>query len=175
MVKLLLLYTTLFTLMIPSICFSQNNNKSEKKNSNFHRNGHDNYFSIGTGYGISYSGIGIRSQVRFGNQFGGGLHFGVGSILQPEKGEDNTRSIGVSIGAKIFIWKYLYIGTQYSEWAYENKFMSDKITNLFGTYHSVGIDYISKKHFGFNIGLGIGETDVFLYDIGIDVGLTYKL
>jgi|WetSurMetagenome_2_1015567.scaffolds.fasta_scaffold14827_3 hypothetical protein len=126
-----------------------------------------NYFMIGTGYGISYGGLGVRLQGRFGGAVGVGIHGGVGYF----PGE----SILVGGGVKFFPYKGLYIDTQFGMTGYETytetwsgsySYSSNEKNALYGPSLMVGIDQVWGRRvgIGFNAALGVS------YNINSDYG-----
>jgi hypothetical protein len=116
-----------------------------------------NYFMIGTGYGNSYGGLGLRLQGRFGGKVGFGFHGGVGYLP--------GYSVLAAGGIKFFPYKGLYIDTQFGLTGYESyseiysgSFNSSYFNDnaLYGPSILTGIDQVwgKKVGFGFNIGVG---------------------
>jgi hypothetical protein len=116
-----------------------------------------NYFMIGTGYGISYGGLGVRLQGRFGGAVGMGIHAGVGYFP--------GYSVLVGGGLKFFPFRGLYIDTQFGMTGYEtyseiwsgsyNSSYSDE-NALYGPTLMIGIDQVWGRRvgIGFNAALG---------------------
>jgi|WetSurMetagenome_2_1015567.scaffolds.fasta_scaffold118918_1 hypothetical protein len=116
-----------------------------------------NYFMIGTGYGISYGGLGMRIQGRFGGPVGVGIHAGVGYF----PGE----SVLVGGGVKFFPYKGLYIDTQFGMTGYETytetwsgyyNYTTSEKNALYGPSLMMGIDQVWGRRvgIGFNAALG---------------------
>ncbi len=107
-----------------------------------------NYFSLGTGYGNSYGGFGVRAQWRMGGIQGFGIHAGVGYFPDAP--------ILASFGLKFFPYKDLYINTQFGLTGYESFYYSQKRL-LYGTSFLIGSDWTwgGKIGYGFNAGFGI--------------------
>jgi hypothetical protein len=122
-----------------------------------------NYFMLGTGYGNSYGGIGLRIQWRMGGNQGFGVHAGAGYFP--------GAPILASAGVKFFPYKDLYINAQFGLTGYEEYYeyyeyydgysydyrYYDESHILFGPSFLVGGDWTwgSKVGYGFNAGLGI--------------------
>jgi hypothetical protein len=118
-----------------------------------------NYFMIGTGYGNSYGGLGMRLQGRFGGKVGFGIHGGVGYF-------PGSSSVFAAGGFKFFPYKGLYIDTQFglsgTEYYFESYSSgshyssSETQHNLYGPSVLIGIDQVWGRRvgIGFNIGLG---------------------
>lgn len=114
-----------------------------------------NYFMIGTGYGNSYGGLGIKIQRRMGGKQGFGIHVGVGYFP--------NAPILASLGLKFFPYKNFYLDTQFGLTGYEESYYYDPNNSfdnshlLYGPSFLVGGDWVwgSKVGFGFNTGLGI--------------------
>ena len=114
-----------------------------------------NYFSIGTGYGNSYGGIGVRVQGRFGGNQGFGVHGGVGYF-------PGAPVLGAA-GLKFFPYKDIYINAQFgfsgveSGYYYWDDYYNDYYSRvLFGPALMTGVDMTwgRKVGFGFNAGIG---------------------
>jgi hypothetical protein len=116
-----------------------------------------NYFMLGTGYGISYGGLGLRVQGRFGGAVGVGIHAGVGYF----PGE----SVLVGGGFKFFPYKGLYIDTQFGMTGYETytetwsgyySYSTSEKNALYGPSLMIGIDQVWGRRvgIGFNAALG---------------------
>jgi hypothetical protein len=117
-----------------------------------------NYFMIGTGYGISYGGLGVRLQGRFGGKVGMGIHGGVGYFP--------GYSVLVGGGIKFFPYKGFYIDTQfgmtgyemYSEtWSGSYSYSMNDENALYGPTLMIGIDQVWGRRvgIGFNAALGV--------------------
>ena len=129
---------------------SNNDTKNEVSNNDYK----GNYFMLGTGYGNSYGGLGLRAQWRMGGKQGFGIHAGAGYFP--------NAPILASAGVKFFPYKDFYINTQFGLTGYEtyyeygyNYYYDSHI--LYGPSFLVGGDWTwgSKVGYGFNAGLGI--------------------
>ena len=115
-----------------------------------------NYFMLGTGYGNSYGGLGLRVQGRFGGKVGFGIHAGVGYLPIADE-------VLVAGGLKFFPYKGLYLNAQfgltgsetYSTYGYYDDYSGYRI--LYGPSFLVGVDQVWGRRvgFGFNAGLGL--------------------
>jgi len=150
-----------------------------------------NYFMLGNGLGVSYGGVGLRAQVRFGGNVGFGMHAGVGYYPFYGNWGDITgvgyEGVHASAGFKFFPFRGIYIDTQfayygsgeeyyywYDEYGYDSYW--DNYT-AYGPSLMTGIDQVwgKKIGIGFNIGAGVtymiepfGEF-YFVSDIGLIV------
>jgi hypothetical protein len=115
-----------------------------------------NYFMLGTGYGNSYGGAGLRVQWRMGGKQGFGIHAGAGYFP--------NAPILASAGVKFFPYKDLYINAQFGLTGYEEYYYYGSYYYidydshlLYGPSFLVGGDWTwgSKVGYGFNAGLGI--------------------
>ena len=128
---------------------SKEDTKNEVSNNDYK----GNYFMLGTGYGNSYGGLGLRAQWRMGGKQGFGIHAGAGYFP--------NAPILASAGVKFFPYKDFYINTQfgltgYEEYYYSSYYYYDSHL-LYGPSFLVGGDWTwgSKVGYGFNAGLGI--------------------
>jgi len=125
---------------------TENQNSEEVTKNESSSNGYKgNYFMLGTGYGNSYGGSGLRVQWRMGGKQGFGIHAGAGYFP--------NAPILASAGVKFFPYKDLYINTQFGLTRYD----SYESHILYGPSFLVGGDWTwgSKVGYGFNAGLGI--------------------
>lgn len=130
---------------------SKEDTKNEVSNNDYK----GNYFMLGTGYGNSYGGLGLRAQWRMGGKQGFGIHAGAGYFP--------NAPILASAGVKFFPYKDFYINTQfgltgYEEYYYSSYYYYDYDSHLlYGPSFLVGGDWTwgSKVGYGFNAGLGI--------------------
>ena len=129
-----------------------------------------NHFTIGTGYGNSYGGAGLRFQWRTGGNVGFGIHAGVGYFP--------NAPVLASGGLKFFPYKGIYINAQfgltgweeyyeyYHYWngQYEEFYYNYDSHILFGPSFLTGVDWTwgDKVGFGFNAGVG------FTYNINVE-------
>ena len=119
---------------------SKENTKNKVSNNDYT----DDCFMLGTGYGNSYGGLGIRAQWRTRGKQGWGIHAGAGfSYYAP---------ILVSTGVKYFPYKGFYINAQFG-------FTDIGYRSIFppGVSLLVGSDWTwgSKIGYGFNAGIGV--------------------
>jgi hypothetical protein len=133
---------------------------------------YNRYFSIGSGYGRSFGGFGVRVQWRGSGNFAFGPHIGLGYT---------PNSIGfpifVNAGCKMFFYKPFYADIQFGVFG-EN---SEYIDSWSGGYTDEwpawgpsilgGMDLNISEMFGINaaggISLDIGGTEIFpAFDIG---------
>jgi len=109
-----------------------------------------NYFMLGSGYGNSYGGIGLRAQWRRGGKQGFGWHVGVGYFPDAP--------ILASAGVKFFPYKDLYINAQFGLVGYENTYdyYGYEEELMYGPSMMIGGDWTwgGKIGFGFNAGVG---------------------
>ena len=126
--------------------------KNEVSNNNYK----GNYFMLGTGYGNSYGGLGLRGQWRMGGNQGFGIHFGAGYFP--------NAPILAAAGVKFFPYKDFYINAQfgltgceeyYSYGYYYDSYYESHL--LYWPSFLIGGDWTwgSKVGYGFNAGLGI--------------------
>ena len=139
-----------------------------------------NCFMIGTGYGNSYGGIGLRVQGRFGGIVGVGIHGGVGYLP--------GASVLAAGGVKFFPYKGLYINTQFGLTGYEGyseyyggsypDFSDNHL--LYGPSLLVGVDQVwgRKVGFGFNAGLGasynMNAVNFSSFTLAMDLGFVVR-
>lgn len=109
-----------------------------------------NYFMIGNGVGVSYGGVGLRLQGRFGGKVGFGIHGGIGKDLSAD-------GILGSAGFKFFMYKGLYIDTQFG---------------LTGGYRSTGIySYDSEKLYGPSLLFGLDQVWGRVVGVGFNIAV----
>lgn len=136
----------------------------EKPKSKYELNGHDNYVSLGAGFGNSYGGAGTRFQFRKGGIVGFGLHLGLG-VYTPPFSSPGTGSfqgrIMFDFGMKLFVYKWIYLdahlgimGRDHDYYLYDANRYSGDSGIIFGPAVMAGADYIFGKHIGLNIGAG---------------------
>lgn len=140
------------------------NKTIEKPKSKFEENRHDNYVSLGSGFGNSYGGAGMRFQFRKGGIVGFGLHTGFGLYTAPIYNNDPKffQRIMFDFGLKLFVYKWIYInahigmmGRDHESYLYDSDRYSGRSEVLFGPSFMAGVDYIIGKHFGINTGAGV--------------------
>jgi hypothetical protein len=122
----------------------------------------ENPFYVAAGTGQSYGGLGLRAQVRLGDESGLGFHLGAGvHNVEPTQ-------IGVAGGVKYFPWKGgWYVDVQYGVVGSEQikGYGIDPVKGLVDTYEynpiygpmfMLGGDFAwgKKTQFGFNAALG---------------------
>jgi len=138
------------------------------------------YSFLSLGYGNSYGGLGMMGQWRVGQEFGFGMHAGVGYF-------PNAKYLA-SIGAKLFLYKGLYFNIQYgrtgweqlSTYTNENSDLESHV--LKGYSYMVGADWVwgKKKKVGLNLGIGITKNNNVKHfvsmekTLAIDVGLVFR-
>jgi len=134
---------------------SKEDTKNEVSNNDYK----GNYFMLGTGFGNSYGGLGLRAQWRMGGKQGFGIHAGAGYFP--------NAPILASAGVKFFLYKNFYINTQFGLTGYETYYeinyqyglisIAERSHILYGPSFLVGGDWTwgSKVGYGFNAGLGI--------------------
>jgi hypothetical protein len=140
-----------------------------------------NYFSIATGYGNSYGGIGLKLQYVTPGNVRVGIHGGIGYF--PSLGGWLLFSGGV----QIYFWDYLYVDAQLGAFgAYEDPYFVDdgfggwveyESGRLFGPSLLLGYDWFITDHFGFNIATGASlDVDHYNNEIfyAVDAGLIVK-
>jgi hypothetical protein len=141
---------------IDKITKEENSGKHERmeksdKNEKFFSNNKNNYFSIATGFGQSYGGLGIRLQGRHGRKLGFGYHGGVGYM-------PSGPAVFYSFGLKFFLYKAWYLNIQYGTTAiatYSSYFDYKEI--LYGPSFLIGGDWFFNKHIGLNGAFGIAK------------------
>ncbi len=123
-----------------------------------------NQFTIGTGYGNSYGGAGMRVQMRVGGNVGFGFHAGVGYFPDAP--------VLASAGIKFFVFRNLYINAQYGLTGWEHTWSSYDYWDSSGGSYSYDYDegqllhgpslltggdwtWGSKIGFGFNAAIGV--------------------
>jgi hypothetical protein len=111
-----------------------------------------NYFMLGTGFGNSYGGVGVRAQWRRGGIQGFGWHVGVGYFPDAP--------VLASAGVKYFPYKDLYINAQFGLVGYEQTYNYSGYNDselLYGPSMLIGGDWTwgGKVGFGFNAGAGV--------------------
>jgi len=110
------------------------------------------YFMIGTGYGYSYGGVGVKAQMRFPitKTQGFGVHAGVGFFPYAP--------VLASAGVKYFPYKDFYINAQFGLYGveYTQHIFTLDTKVLYGPAVLVGGDWTwgKKVGFGFNAALG---------------------
>jgi len=124
------------------------------------------YSAIGLGFGNAYGILGIQFQFRDGKTFGLGGHLGAGII--PRIGEMSKISFGFTIGAKVFVYKSIFLDITYGAVGVSN------YGTLLGPSLLTGADLFFGKTLGLNIagGLSYYRGDVALT---LDLGLLIKL
>lgn len=147
------------------------NTKNETSNNSYK----GRYFMLGTGFGNSYGGLGLRAQWRMGGNQGFGIHAGVGYF------PDAT--ILASIGVKFFPYKDLYINTQFGLTGYESYYgyyydgysyyNFNESHTLYGPSFLIGGDWTwgKKVGYGFNAGLGLTYNINAIYSSQITLAL----
>jgi hypothetical protein len=135
---------------------TENPNSKEVTKNEVSNNGYKaSYFMLGIGRGKGYGGAGIRVQWRMGGNQRFGIHAGAGYFP--------NAPILASAGVKFFLYKDLYINTQFGltgweEHHYDTTYYNDSNSHLlYGPSFLIGGDWAwgSKVGFGFNIGFGI--------------------
>jgi len=152
-----------------------NNVGTSNSETNLNRKG--NYFSIATGYGNSYGGLGFRLQYVTPGNVRVGIHGGAGYF--PSMGGWLLFSGGV----QIYFWDEMYVDAQFGAFgAYENAYWSDYDSHydsgrLWGPSLLIGYDWFVTDHFGFNLATG-ASLDVGDYGGGvtwaIDGGFVFR-
>jgi hypothetical protein len=123
------------------------------------------YFSLATGMGDSYGGLGFRAQARFGRIMGVGVHTGVGWLFPYLSNGDNIyidgNSISVMTGVKFFAYRGWYLDVQFGNFGRigEIYHVGDQVVvrNLrtpYGFVFTAGGDWFLSRTFGLNFGLG---------------------
>jgi hypothetical protein len=135
---------------------SETRKKKTKTEKNLNLNKKGNYFSMASGYGNSYGGIGLRLQYVTKGSLRFGFHGGVGYF--PYMGRDYVLYSG---GIQLFFWYNLYLNAQFGHFgAYEvNEYNSNTGYNeywgtLYGPSLLLGYDFYISEHFGFNLATG---------------------
>lgn len=133
-----------------------------EKPDNFFSDKKDKYFSIATGFGQSYGGLGIRLQGRAGKILGFGYHAGVGYVLPQE---NEKTDIFYSFGLKFFWLKAWYVDLQYGPTSIGTKSYSvynhyfwthiEEKEILFGPSLLIGGDWFFDERVGLNGALGV--------------------
>ncbi len=136
-------------------------------NGRFLYNGNGTYFfSMGTGMGASYGGMGFRFQARFGRLMGIGMHVGVGWVFPYLSDSDTINIIGnpvsVLTGIKFFPYKGLYLDVQFGNfgriadvsWQDGRQIVANARTP-YGLVFSSGWDCFISRSFGLNLGAGV--------------------
>ncbi len=130
------------------------------------------YFSLATGYGNSYGGLGLRLQYVTGGKVRLGFHGGAGYF--PNWYEDTFLYSG---GIKFFFWHQLYINAQFggfgvgAEQYYSSywDYYEEDWGMLLGPSLLIGYDWFFSKNFGLNVGSGLS------YDINRDTGIWFAM
>jgi len=120
----------------------------------------DNYVMLGTGYGNSYGGLGMRLQWRksLSGDLGLGVHAGMGYLPNTNRNIDPFLS---SFGVKFFPYRDLYINLQFGTTGkdvyYNYHYYYDYYFNTYGPSLLIGGDWTwgNKVGCGFNAALGI--------------------
>jgi hypothetical protein len=157
----------------------------KKKESSFFKYHQNRYFSIATGLGDSYGGLGMRAQARFGGNVGFGVQAGVGWF----PGVEDESCFAVEAGFKFYLYRGIYINTQfgilgkqttydYSYGSYSGYNYNSASEVLYGPSILTGVDLIFGRHFGFNAAAGIsvivnGSMDGDVLP-ALDLGFIYK-
>ncbi|MFC2096358.1 hypothetical protein ACFLQ3_01505 [Bacteroidota bacterium] len=134
----------------------------------------DSYFSLGTGYGRSYGGFGIRVQGRFGKTQGFGVHGGLG--FNP------TRAGGLcfGFGAKFFYYRWLYLNAQIGNVYHKDYYDYDYWDDYYGSEAYFGIsiltggDFFFGDHIGMNVAIGPTIVPDDGVTLGMDLGFIVK-
>lgn len=154
------------------------------------------YFSVATGLGYSYAGVGIRLQYRIGGKAGMAFHLGVGYneyevvnrsySLYESTVILNKSGVNFSGGLKLMFLSHFYINT--SVLFHTLDFSS--YPNREGHYDLnilLGADWFFNDDFGINAAFGISSGDnnfiidfekggaIDLDQLAIDIGLVYKI
>ncbi len=143
----------------------------------FFKSKHD-YWSLATGIGPSYGGMGLRFQQRFGKIQGYGYHVGMGVMT----GGEGYRSFwGYSFGFKFFPYKSYYVNAQYGSIGivYQEDILGNIVNQeaLYGPSALIGADWFFSQYFGMNVGIGASfnithpdvQAVIFTYDFGLVV------
>jgi len=138
-----------------------------------------NYVLIGTGYGNSYGGAGIKLDQRIGGLVGFGYHIGVGYFP--------NAPVLASFGIKFFPYKGLYLDSQFglTGWEEYYEYYNGNETYydshlLYGPSFLVGGDWVwgKKVGFGFNSALGLTYNINAIYyseiSLAIDLGFIIR-
>ena len=139
-----------------------------------------NYFMLGNGMGVSYGGLGLRAQVRFGGNVGFGMHAGVGySPFYNVSGFGvGYEGVHASAGFKFFPFRGIYINSQFAYYGdYYDWYYDYYEGAAYGPSLMTGIDQVwgKKIGIGFNVGAGVTYmiepwgTFYFVSDIGFIV------
>lgn len=154
------------------------------------------YFSIATGLGYSYAGVGIRLQYRIGEKTGMAFHLGVGYNEYEVVSRTysfyestiilNKSEVNFSGGIKLVFLSHFYINTSvllhtFDFSSYPNREDAYDLNIL------LGADWFFNDHLGINAALGVSSGDnnfiidfeksgaIDLDQLAIDIGLVYKI
>jgi hypothetical protein len=147
------------------------------------------YFSIGTGLGYSYGGIGAKLQHHMIRKTAWGFLLGVGYneyTVIPDNYEPKYQDSGValSFGVKFYPYKWFYLNINY---LFNIDGISEReLQNISDLSLLLGVDYLVFKNWGINAGFGVSsyndnfiinfdQTDVVdLNQLALDFGVYYK-
>jgi len=145
-----------FTFQKDMISFIRRADSSQSTRSFFNRKS-ANYFSVATGYGTSYGGLGFRFQHRFGGKVGLAYHLGIGLSpifagqeipwFHPNDKIENYYTT-FALGTKFFFYKWFYLDVNIN-FASQNKSLS-----FYRASYLLGADWFFSPHFGINAAFG---------------------
>jgi hypothetical protein len=138
----------------------------QSRNERYLRNKNGSYlFSLATGVGASYGGMGFRFQARLGGATGVGFHIGTGWDF-PYLTDSITKIVvpccfSVLAGVKFFPYHGWYLDVQFGNFGRvatvtieENKMIIHKVTTPYGFVFTLGGDWFFGRTFGLNLGFG---------------------
>ena len=124
------------------------------------------YFTIGTGYGVSYGGFGLRGQYRMGEDQKFGIHLGAGYSFDDE-------TFLASAGFKYYAYKDFYINAQFGMTGYGT---TSVYVHWNGDYYDY--DYYYGVQYGPSVLLGtdmIVWGDNMQFGFNAAIGATYNI
>lgn len=131
----------------------------------------ENFWGLGVGYGINYSGLGLSIQSRVGNRVGIGFHLGGG--YYPPNTSVNTRQLFYNLGVKLYPYYFYFVDFTYTRTAFY--FEGDRYKDFIAV--SLGRNFNLSQYINLNTAIGLAHSNDIIKDdfiFSFDLGLLFK-
>ena len=148
----------------------QSNQYSTTNTSKIMKEYEGNYYDIGIGVGVSYGGLGVKAQRRWGDVLGFGFTSGIGYLT-------STDEIGWALGPKFYFYKDFSLTANFGTTSVQPDYYGEWESEI-GIAFLIGGDWTwgESVKYGFNINLGVAvHPDAYYTTVpALDIGFIIR-